>query len=180
MGSSFQEQLVKLGLADKKQLAKAKKTRYQEKKKRPEKKTALQEENERLANEALRKKRERAHQLNQEREARRREREKAAKIRQIIETGRLEKDDKGVAYRFVDQKKIYRVFVSRDLVSQLEKGQAGVVRLGEGYEVCPAAVIAKIKELDASLVVSFHETSQKVSDEDDPYAGYEIPDDLDW
>lgn len=182
MGSSLQDQLLKLGVVDKKKAEKAKKSTHQKRKKKVGKnKQPVVDENKLLAEQAQAKKKERARQLNLEREEKLKKREDAARIKQLIETTRLEKDEKGVAYRFTDNKKIYRIFISQELIDSLSRGNVGIVRLGDQYEVCPAKAVEKIAEVDESVVVMLNEaSSKKESDEDDPYAGYEVPDDLMW
>lgn len=180
MGSSFQDQLLKLGLVDKKKIDEAKKTQHKKRKKKAVKRQQPVDENKILAEQALAKKKERARQLNLEREEKLKKREEAARIRQMIETSRFERDDKGVAYRFVDHGKIFRIFVSQELVDMLVAGKAGIVRLGDQYEVCPADVVKKIEDADPATVVMLSESKKKDDDEDDPYAGYEVPDDLVW
>lgn len=183
MGSSFKDQLLKLGLVDKKQVDKAKKAQHAERTKKEGKKQPPPiDENALLAEQALAKKKERARQLNLEREEKLKRREDAARIRQLIETNRLPKDERGVAYRFVDQKKVFRIFIGQELVDGLSRGGVGIVRLGEQYEVCPAEVVRKIRDLDAKVVVMLNEPAARSesSEGDDPYAGYEVPDDLVW
>lgn len=181
MGNSFQDQLLKLGLVDKKQVEKAKKDKHQKRKKPQPKKQPPVDENKLLAEEALRKKKERARQLNLEREEKLKKRELAGRVRQMIETTRLPKNEKGHAFRFVDGKKIFRVFVDQEYIDQLESGKMGIVRLNDQYEVCPAATVKSLRELDAKVVVHLNESKSKgESDDDDPYAGYEVPDDLVW
>jgi len=46
--------------------------------------------------------------------------------------------------------------------------------------VVPEKVARKIMERDESAVISLHDRQQDDVGEDDPYAGYEIPDDLMW
>lgn len=182
MGSSFQDQLLKLGLVDKKQVDKTKKNQHKQRaRKGGKKKPPPLDENALLAEQALAKKKERARQLNLEREEKLRKREEAARIKQMIETNCLPKDEKGVAYRFVDQKKVFRIYIGQDLVDRLSRGSAGIVRLADQYEVCPADVVQKIKELDSGVVVMLNEpVGKNEAGEEDPYAGYEVPDDLVW
>ncbi len=182
MGSSLQDQLLKLGVVDKKKAEKAKKSQHDKRKTKVAKKQPPPvDENKLLAEQALAKKKERARQLNLEREEKLRKREDAARIKQLIESSRLEKDDKGVPYRFVDNKKVYRIFISQELIDSLSRGGVGIVRLGDQYEVCPASAVRKIQEVDANVVVMLNEPAKKgEADEEDPYAGYEVPDDLMW
>lgn len=183
MGSSFQDQLLKLGLVNKKQADKAKKTQHTERTKKVGKSQPPQvDENALLAEEAMAKKKERARQLNLEREEKLKKREDAARVRQLIEANCLAKDAKGVAYRFVDQKKVFRIFIGQEVVDRLSRGGVGIVRLGEQYEVCPAEIVRKLRELDPGVVVMLNEPAarKEAGSEDDPYAGYEVPDDLIW
>lgn len=182
MGSSLQDQLLKLGVVDKKQAEKAKKKKHNKRKQQTAKKQAPPvDENKLLAEQALAKKKERAQQLNLEREEKLRKREEVARIKQMIEQSRIPKDDKGVAYRFVDQKKVFRIFISQELIDSLSRGTVGVVRLNDQYEVCPAEIVKKIREIDSKVVVVLNKrVKDDKADEEDPYAGYEVPDDLMW
>ncbi|MFV0436687.1 MAG: DUF2058 domain-containing protein [Desulfopila sp.] len=184
MGSSFQDQLLKLGLVNRQQVEKAKKSQHGERVKKKGKKPPVKvDENALLAEEARAKKKERARQLNLEREAKLQKRADAARIRQLVETHCLGKDERGVAYRFVDRKKVYRIFIDQSVVDKLSRGRAGIVRLAEQYEVCPAEIVRKIQAIDAAVVVLFNASPGAEEDDsaaDDPYAGYEVPDDLVW
>lgn len=183
MKGSFQDQLLKLGLVDKQKLDSAKKEQHQQKKQKTGKKQAAPvDENKVLAEQALAKKQERAIQLNRERENKLRKREEAAKIKQMIESNRLKKDDSGLPYRFADHGKIFRIFVADEVARQLSSGGAAIVRLSDQYEVVPAAVAEKLKEMNPALIVLLNAQSKagKTASEDDPYAGFEVPDDLVW
>ena len=65
MGGSLQDQMLKLGLVDKKQAVKSKKAKHKKRKDKPNKQqSAAVDENKLLAEEALAKKKERYKQLN--------------------------------------------------------------------------------------------------------------------
>jgi Uncharacterized protein conserved in bacteria len=83
-----------------------------------------------------------------------------------------------IPFQFVDGKKIKKLYVSATLQSQLERGLVAIVRYGDGYEVIPKVVAEKILQRDEGAIV-FQSTRNEAED-DDPYAGYEIPDDLMW
>jgi len=46
--------------------------------------------------------------------------------------------------------------------------------------VIPAATARQIREEDNDTVVVLHEPGKQDDNTDDPYAGFEIPDDLMW
>ncbi len=181
MGNSFQDQFLKLGLVDKKQVSKAKKQKHQKKKVQTPKKHVVVDENALLAQEALAKKKARAKELNRQRDEKLKKREEAATIKQMVEKHKLKKDDNGSAYRFNALGKIQRIFVDKEMVAQLSSGQLAVVGLGNSYEVVPRTIGEKILIINAhTFVLVNRSTDKKEVDSDDPYAGYEVPDDLMW
>jgi uncharacterized protein YaiL (DUF2058 family) len=57
-------------------------------------------------------------------------------------------------------------------------GRLVIVRLGDATELVPRVIADKIAERDASLVVQVKKAAEV--DPDDPYAAFQIPDDLMW
>ena len=86
-----------------------------------------------------------------------RQREQKAQIKQLIENNRLELDDRGDPYNFVEQNKIKRIFVAGEMVDQLSRGQLAIVKLGDSYEVVPAKVARQIASRDRKTVLAFHD-----------------------
>jgi len=177
--ASLQDQLLKAGLADEK---KAKAIRSEKRKKRKQQPKGAVEvsETELRARQAREEKAERDRQLNLERKKEAEKKAIQAQIRQLVETNRLDRSRGKTSYQFVDGKKIKKILVDDVMVDQLSRGRLAVVALGENYEVVPDKVARKIMERDESAVISLHDRKQDDVGEDDPYAGYEIPDDLMW
>ncbi len=183
MGKSFQEQLLKLGLVDKTKASKAKKELHQNKKQNAKagKKNIPVDENALLLQQVEEKKKARARKLNLQREAKLKKRAEDAQIKQLVEQHRLKKDDRGIAYRFTVANKIQRIFVAKDIADQLSDGRLGIVGLADQYEVLPRAILEKIQAISDRVFVTINAASSKKSfDPDDPYAGFEVPDDLMW
>ncbi len=183
MKKSFQEQLLQLGLVDKKKASEVKKQQHQSKKQHAKagKNHVVVDENVLLAQQAEEKKKARARKLNMQREAKLQKRAEDAQIKQLVEQHRLEKDDRGITYRFTVAGKIQRVFVTREIADQLSDGRLGIVELAEQYEVVPRAIIEKIQSIsDRNFIAVNSPSTNKEVDPDDPYAGYEVPDDLVW
>ena len=183
MKKTFQEQLLQLGLVDKKKASQTKKQQHQTKKQNANagKKHVVVDENALLAQQAEEKKKARARKLNLQREAKLQKRAEDAQIKQLVEQHRLEKDDRGIAYRFPVEGKIQRIYVDKEVADQLSDGRLGIVGLVGQYEVIPRNTIEKIQAISNRVFVNINvATSNKESDPDDPYAGYEVPDDLVW
>ena len=79
-----------------------------------------------------------------------------------------------------DQKKIKKLFVTAPLQAQLIKGQIAIVKLQQSYELVPSAVAEKIKQRNEAAIILLNKSVNIEPDEDDPYADYQIPDDLMW
>ncbi|GAB6041895.1 DUF2058 domain-containing protein [Endothiovibrio diazotrophicus] len=180
MGNSLSDQLLKAGLVSK---GKAKKVRHEQKGKRKKGEGGgVEEEARSAAEQGAREKAERDRELNRQREAEKRERAVVAQIRQMIEANRRPKAEghDGEAYNFTDGTKVKRIHVTKEVADAIARGQLAIVRLDEGYEVVPKGVAEKIRERDAAYVVVLNEGRADTPDEDDPYAEYQIPDDLMW
>lgn len=172
---SLKDQLMKAGLTN------AKKVRRAEHEKRQMAKDPNAETAEKLAAKAMAEKAERDRELNRLQQLEKEQRAVAAQVRQLIEGHRIDRKGGDVPFQFTDAKKIKKLYVKPAQQAQLANGQVAVVRLGEGYELVPTVVAEKIRQRDEAAVVLLN--TRKVAtaaDEEDPYAAYQIPDDLMW
>ncbi len=151
MGNPFQDQLLKAGLVNKKQASKAKRDKHLNRKKN---KGEVPTEISTKARQEQAAQAKRNRELNQQRDKEKRQREQKAQVRQLIEQNRLELDDRGEAYHFVEQKKIMRIFVAEEMIEQLSRGQLAIVTLDGSYEVVPAKVARQIAERQKEVVVA--------------------------
>ncbi|MGF2688542.1 DUF2058 domain-containing protein [Marinobacter sp. DUT-3] len=177
--ASLQDQLLKAGLADEK---KAKAIRNEKKKQRKQqpKGTVQVSEAEVRARKAREEKAERDRQLNLERQKEAEKKAIQAQIRQLVDTNRLDRSRGETSYQFVHDKKIKKIFVDDKMVDQLSRGRLAIVFVNDQYEIVAEGVARKIQERDENAVVVLHDRHEDDAGEDDPYAGYEIPDDLMW
>ena len=177
--ASLQEQLLKAGLADEKKAKSIRNEKRKQRKQQPKGAVQVNEAEER-ARQARLEKAERDRQLNLERQKEAEKKAIQAQIRQLIETNRLDRSRGETSYQFVDGKKIKKILVDDTMVDQLSRGRLAIVAIGDNYEVVPDKVARKIMERDETAVISMHDRKLDDAGEDDPYAGYEIPDDLMW
>ncbi len=189
MSHSLQDQLLKMGIASQEQAKKADKqaklkTHQQQKKKRNLKKRGATEPIDTdsvayQAEKAREKEIERATELNRQREAQRLEKELQAQVRDLIKRHQVNDRNADIAYNFVDGSQlVQKIFVTAKQQQQLSSGFVAVAVLEGVYYLVPAPIAAKLLERVPETVVYL--SKDEVSDEDDPYADYPIPDDLMW
>jgi len=177
--ASLQEQFLKAGLVDKKKVKQANQEKSQQKK--VERRTGTQTVDEvRLAAlETQRKNAERARELNAQRDAAATQKAIMAQIVQMVQQSRQSKGKGDIAYNFTHDNKIKRIYVSAAVQANLIAGRLVIVCQGENSELVPKVIADKIAERDPSLVVRVNKSSAEI-DADDPYAAFQIPDDLMW
>src|SRR5471032_2738528 len=166
---SMQEQFLKAGLIDK------------TKQKKVERRTGTQSVDEArvAALETQRKNAERARELNAQRDAAANQKAIVAQIAQMVLKNRQAKGNGDIAYNYTYNNKIERIYVSAAVQAHLVAGRLVIVCQGGTVELVPRVIADKIAERDASLVVRVKQASAAV-EEDDPYAAFQIPDDLMW
>ncbi|MFT4651170.1 MAG: hypothetical protein ACI9AP_001343, partial [Flavobacteriales bacterium] len=71
-----------------------------------------------------------------------------------------------------------------EMQDHLSQGRLAIVSLlgnpTEKFEVVPAAIAEKIAQRDSDYIVQLNVKESSSETEDDPYADYQIPDDLMW
>lgn len=182
MSKSLHEQLLQAGLVDKKkadQVARDKKNKQKKGSKKKKADKGKPDASKAAAMKAAQEKAERDRQLNEDRAKAQADKALVAQIKQLIETHRREKTPGESLYRFKDGKKIHTLMLSEPLTKELFSGRVQVVRWGGSFELLPAEAADKVAARDESLVIPLVESNEP-SPEDDPYADYQIPDDLMW
>ncbi len=179
MAKSLQDQLLKSGLVDKKKAKQVKQEKRKQAKQQPKGQMNI-DESKRRAQQALAEKTESDRKGNLQRQQIAEHKAIQAQIKQLIDVNRIDRQNGEIGYQFSDQKKIKKIFVTESQQEQLARGQIAIVNLANGYELVPTIIAKKIQERDESVVVFLNQTRQQNIDEDDPYADYQIPDDLMW
>lgn len=177
--ASLQDQLLKAGVVDKKKAKKVNQEKRQKAKKQP-KGSVVVDEGKEAARRALAEKSERDRETNRLRQIDADKKAIQAQIVQLIKVNRIDRQRGDISYQFTDGKKIKKIFVTAELQDQLSRGLIAIVKLGEGYELVPAAVAEKIAQRDDGAILLRHDKANDEVAEDDPYAAYQIPDDLMW
>ena len=175
---SLQDQLLKAGLVDKKQASKAKKAKAQQTKKKQKNKIETVDEVKLAAETAQAEKVARDRELNAQRKAEAEQKALAAQVRQLIEMNR-QPTDGDVAYSFTDGTLVKKLYVSEAQQKQLSNGRLCIVKQDEEYALIPTSVADKIHQRDETTLILSNQPTEE-PDEDDPYAEFQVPDDLMW
>lgn len=107
-----------------------------------------------------------------------------AEIKQIVlahdQRVKTQSDD-DVAYNFVHGKRVKRIYVPPAQRDQISKGALVIVNNDGIYHLLPKAAAEKVRARDPKRIIVAHEkgTPEPGSD-DEYYARFEVPDDLDW
>ena len=183
MTGSLRDQMLKAGLVDEKQ---TKLDGRQSRKARKARRKASQ-----LAGVAMeaqieserRAKVQRDRALNQARDEARQARETGAQVQQIVERHRIEREAGDFSFSFQRGDTIRSLQLSRTQRDALVAGSLALADFGEVLELIPGSVAGRIAERSPESIACWHEPGDDDASEpdpNDPYAGYEIPDDLTW
>ena len=113
------------------------------------------------------------------------ERALRAEIRQLLtqHNQRASKAaDDDVAYNFLHNKKIKRIYLPKAQVEQLGTGKLVVINDEGRYALVAKDIAERIAERDPRRIITKHHTPAAKADEemDEYYKQFEVPDDLDW
>ncbi len=177
--ASLQDQLLKAGIVDQKKAKKIGKEKRKQARQIP-KGEALVNESKEQAQRALAQKADQDRQRNKLRQAQEDKKAIHAQVIQLIKTNTIDRRGGETAYQFTDDKKIKKIYVTTQLQNELSKGQLAIVKLADEYTLVPRKIAEKIIQREEHIVI-FQNTDEKTEvDVDDPYADYQIPDDLMW
>lgn len=182
--ASLQDQLLKAGLVDKHKarLANKEKQKQANLARKSGGKTVNAAQAAARQRQAERVEQDRA--LNRKKQDIARQKAITAQVRQLIETNRLDRDHGELSYSFEYENKIKNLLVTEDQKKHLTSGHLAIVVTGNSgdsqFEIVAAQVARKIAERDAKSVVLLNDRDTEAVLDDDPYAAYQIPDDLTW
>lgn len=179
MANSLQDQLLKAGLANKKQ---AQKINSQRRKKQKQiNKGAVMTEDPATEQARITKAEQiaRDRELNLQKQSELNSKAIKAQIQQLVSVNRLDRSEGELPYNFVDGQSIKKIYVTEEIHTRLGQGFLSIIKLTNDYEVVPSVVADKIAQRDSSVIISQSQTDTK-NDENDPYAEFQVPDDLMW
>ncbi|MDG1704319.1 MAG: DUF2058 family protein [Pseudomonadales bacterium] len=197
MSQSLRDQLVKAGLATSAQAKKAERSnraeatseRHQTKAKKGKVATPSQSDTAKVKAKAAQQRAERAAKdkaLAQQHNEKAQAKALQAQIRQLIlQNDQRTKvaDDDAVPYNFVHGKKIKKIFVTKQQLEALSSGRLVVVNNNGIYHFVDEKVAKQIEQRDPKRIIVAHDANAKPPEpgsDEEFYAKFEVPDDLDW
>lgn len=182
--ASLQDQLLKAGLVDKHKAKLANKEKQKQtnlarksgsKTVNAAKAAAQQRHAERVEQDRV---------LNQKKQDVARQKAIGAQVKQLIEVNKLDRNLGEISYSFEYENTVKNILVTEDQKNHLTSGHLAIVvtgtTRGSQFEIVAVQVAQKIAERDEQSVVLLNDRDATVALKDDPYAAYQIPDDLTW
>ena len=182
MSNALRDQLLKAGLVNEKQVKKAVKDKRKE-----EQRIQGQGRAEELEQAKLEQQRAQAEKVERDRLLNQQLREQAeqkalwAQVRQLVEQNRQPMGESETPYNFQDRGKVKRLYLGEEARRRVMNGVWGIARLDGKYVLIPHEAAEKLRQRDPATLVLLNDPPLKSTpDAEDPYARYEIPDDLMW
>lgn len=181
---SLQDQLLKAGLTTKQKTRQANSDKRKKKKQQRsgvEHEATLQEQVKAKLAQDKKEKLEKDAELNAQMKKELEQKELTLRIKQILEHHHIKNCNGEAEYNFTMNKKIKKLFIDAVTHRALVNGRLALCGMDDTAYIVTAETAEKIATLDNSVVLLQNEkVVEEEIDEDDPYADYQIPDDLMW
>jgi len=106
-----------------------------------------------------------------------------AELKQLIQQNdqRTKPSDDDVPYNFVHGKKIKRIYITREHQARLSNGSLVIVNDDGRYHLVSDSVAERVRGRDPKRIIAAHgDKSAEPGADDEYYARFKVPDDLDW
>ncbi|MEI8642146.1 DUF2058 domain-containing protein [Pseudoalteromonas sp. Hal099] len=176
---SLQDQLLQAGLttSHKAKVAKSEKRKQQKSKKRA---TSNPSDLQKHIQQTKLEQQKKAEELNQSRQEELKQREQVARVKQILEHHNQDSIRGERTFNFTYDNKVKGIDVNEKTQKALSGGRLAICVLEGQFYVLDDEPARKVAEVDEKYIVFHVEPENKPKDEDDPYADFEVPDDLVW
>lgn len=178
--SSLQEQLLKAGLADKKKATQIKHEKRKKAKQQP-KGHKVQDELKQQIEAEKRQKAEQDRALNEKKQAELKAKEERAKVKQMMQHYAVADIAGDSVYNYQAGAVAKSLKVSASIKQSIINGTLAICAMDDTVYLVPDGIARKLQEIEPEVVLVMHDRgSEQAVDEDDPYAEYVVPDDLEW
>ncbi|WP_371188849.1 DUF2058 domain-containing protein [Thalassotalea maritima] len=181
--SSLQDQLLKAGLTTKQKTRQANSDRRKKKKQQRsgvQVEATLQEQVKLDLAQAKAEKAAKDKALNEQRKQQLADKEQHHRLLQILEHHHIKETDGEIEYNYTDNGKVKKLFVNPKTQQALINGRLAICALDDISYLVTAETAEKLATIDSRVILLANDKVDDDVDEDDPYAAYQIPDDLMW
>ena len=182
--ASLQDQLLKAGLTTKQKTRQAnsdKRKKNKQKRSGVDIETSLQEKIKQDLAKAQQEKQAKDQALNEEKKQQLEKKEQKLRILQILQHHQLKNCTGESEYNYTFDNKIKKLHLDEVTHRALVNGRLALCGQDEITYIVTSETAEKLAELDASVILLKNEKVQSAEvEDDDPYADYQIPDDLMW
>ncbi len=182
--ASLQDQLLKAGLTTKQKTRQAnadKRKKNKQKRSGVQHGATMQEQVKQDLTKAKVEKQAKDNALNEHKKQQLADKEQLLRIKQILTHHQIKKVDGDNEYNYTFDNKIKKLSLDTITHKALVSGRLSLCGLDETTYIVTRETADKLAELDASVVIVQNDkVEDELIDEDDPYADYQIPDDLMW
>ena len=186
MNNSLRDQMLKSGLVSKKQAKNSEQqtklnARKQQKKSKKNRNVIDENSISHLATQKREAEIANTKKLNIIKEEQRLQKELQAQIIDIIQRHKINDPNANITYNFVDSNNnlVKQISITDIQKQRLTNGYLAIVSLNDAYHLIPAPIAEKLLEQVPEIIVCYNKTEEE-GEEDDPYADYQVPDDLMW
>lgn len=190
MAGSLQDQLLKAGIATKQSARNAQAEKRRRNKQKKKKGTALVSELDKQVEQARLDKQAKDKALNDEINQKAERKADIARVKQMIKQHGLTDINGEIDFNFTFNNKVKKMVVDEKARDALVSGRLGICVLAndknddEDYYLLADETVRRIANIDESVVAYLYDRAageaEPEMEEDDPYAEYQIPDDLMW
>jgi uncharacterized protein len=177
--SSLQDQLLKAGLVSKNKAVQTNSAKRKKAKINRKHKIESIDEDKLAAEKLMAEQAEKARLLNQQKNQQAEQKAIQAQIKQLIQTNSQSLGKPQISFNFTDNNKIKKLEVSNQVHKHLSNGLLAIAKDDQQYHLVPSKVAEKIAQRSKQAIIPLNQPKE-TPDEDDPYADYQIPDDLMW
>jgi hypothetical protein len=174
MKNALQEQLMQLGLVDKSKAQQVKK----EQRKQVRIPNAQRDSISQVVAQAEVDKLQRDRELSRQKELQQAKKARKALIKQFIEQNQLNDPRADQVYNFIHGDTIKRIYVTKLQKEKLTAGKLAIAQNGERYVIVELEIAVKIQNMEADTFVFVAKVESMPAD--DPYAEFQVPDDMMW
>jgi len=167
MKGSLQEQLLKSGLIDEDRLNNAKKQTKKPVKKKNKKFSSQKQRVTTPVKQVIT-------------EDPKKQKEIRMEVKKLLRSYKLNDKNGEIAYNYTINNQIKRFYVNEKQQKELIDGKLAIANWNEISYLIPVAHVEELRTLFPKIDICLNETQENQINENDPYADYEIPDDIKW